>query len=215
MRKKIILTIFLLYISILAINNVHALENGVTNPLVADRILDNGEEGILLSARDIVTNGTGHVFVDTNPYTKVDLLTRGVLILVVIAARAAPILVVIVAFIALLQRANKRKIEFIKEKFYEPTKEPVDSDWGIRILKPNKPIEKCIILYNNTKLPWGDKDEPYYEKRIDLNGSGTVRIPKAIQKEGARVRFKNGKKTLLKVKFEHLHTAKSWDPNIT
>jgi hypothetical protein len=32
----------------------------------------------------------------------------------------------------------------------------------------------------------GDKDEPYYEKRIDLNGSGTVRVPKAMQKEGAK-----------------------------
>ncbi len=198
-----------MYISILAINNVRAFENVVTNPSVADRISDNVEEGTLLSAPVNITNGTGHGFVGTNPYTKVDLLTRGLSILAVLAARIAPILVIIVAFIALFQRANKRKIEFIKEKFYEPTKKPVDSDWGIRILKPNRPIEKCIILYNNTKLPWGDKDEPYYEKRIDLDGSGTVRVPKAIQKEGAKVRFKNGKKTLKEVKFEHLYKAKS------
>lgn len=54
-------------------SGVHALEDGVTIPLVADRSTDNGDEGILLSARVIVTNGTGHVFVDTNPYTQVDL----------------------------------------------------------------------------------------------------------------------------------------------
>lgn len=139
----------------------------------------------------------------------VDLLTQGVSILVVIAARVAPILVAVVFFIALLQRFNKQKIEFIKDKFYEPTKKPVESDWGIRILYPNRPIEKCIILYNNTSLPWWDNDIPYYERRIDLNGSGIVRVPIAIQKEGAMVRFKNGKKTMVKVKFEHIHTLKS------
>jgi hypothetical protein len=198
MKKKILLTIFLIYISIFTINSVHAFENAVTV-----------EKGTLLSASVNITNRTGHGFAGTNPYTKVDLLTTGLSVLAVIAARIAPIIVVIVAFIALFQRAKKRKIEFIKEKFYEPTKNPVDSDWGIRILKPNRPIEKCAILYNNTKLPWVDKDEPYYEKMIDINGSGTVRVPKAIQKEGAKVRFKNGKKTLKEVKFEHLYKAKS------
>ncbi len=54
-------------------SGVHALEDGVTIPIVADRSTENGDEGILLSARVIVTNGTGHVFVDTNPYTQVDL----------------------------------------------------------------------------------------------------------------------------------------------
>jgi uncharacterized protein len=72
MIKKILL-IFLIYISILTIGNVCALENGVTIPLVADRFTSNGEEGSYLSAQVVVTNGTGHVFVDTNPFTQVDL----------------------------------------------------------------------------------------------------------------------------------------------
>ena len=72
MIKKI-LFIFLLYISMLTIGNVYALENGVIIPLVADRITSNGEEGSYLNAQVIVTNGTGHVFVDTNPFTQVDL----------------------------------------------------------------------------------------------------------------------------------------------
>lgn len=58
---------------ILVISNVGALENGVTIPLVADRMSDTEETGAILSAQVIVTNGTGHVFVDTNPYTQVDL----------------------------------------------------------------------------------------------------------------------------------------------
>jgi len=79
MRKKIllilkkILLISLLYVFVLTIGNVYALENGVVIPLVADRITVNGEEGSYLNAQVIVTNGTGHVFVDTNPFTQVDL----------------------------------------------------------------------------------------------------------------------------------------------
>ena len=65
-----ILCIFLL---LLTINSVYALEEGVSVPLVADRSTGDGEEGVLLGAEVIVTNGTGHVFVDTNPYTQVDL----------------------------------------------------------------------------------------------------------------------------------------------
>jgi len=65
-----ILCIFLL---LLTINSVYALEEGVSIPLVADKSTGDGEEGLLLGAEVIVTNGTGHVFVDTNPYTQVDL----------------------------------------------------------------------------------------------------------------------------------------------
>ncbi len=70
MNKKFIWVILMLLI---ALSNVKALEDGVTIPLVADRSTDGGDEGVLLGARIIVTNGTGHVFVDTNPYTQVDL----------------------------------------------------------------------------------------------------------------------------------------------
>lgn len=65
------LWVFLILLAVL--NSVHALEDGVSIPLVADRSTDNGDEGVLLGAKVIVTNGTGHVFVDTNPYTQVDL----------------------------------------------------------------------------------------------------------------------------------------------
>ncbi len=66
--------IFLLFIILLVSpGSVQALENGVTVPLVADRNAGNGDEGVLLGATVIVQNGTGHVFVDTSPYTQVDL----------------------------------------------------------------------------------------------------------------------------------------------
>jgi len=43
---------------ILTINGVSALESGVSVPLVADEVQE-WEEGILLGAEVIVTNGTG------------------------------------------------------------------------------------------------------------------------------------------------------------
>ena len=68
--KYIIPFILLMF---LTSTGVQALEEGVSVPLVADKSTGDGEEGILLGAEVIVTNGTGHVFVDTNPYTQVDL----------------------------------------------------------------------------------------------------------------------------------------------
>ncbi len=65
--------LLLILVLLAAVNGAHALEDGVTIPLVADRVAEGGEEGILLFAKVMVTNGTGHVFVDTSPYTQVDL----------------------------------------------------------------------------------------------------------------------------------------------
>ena len=62
-----------LLILIVTAGTAHALDDGVTVPLVADSSTADGEQGILLFARVIAANGTGHVFVDTSPYTQVDL----------------------------------------------------------------------------------------------------------------------------------------------
>ncbi len=70
MINKILCVLFIL---IIIGGTANALEDGVTVPLVADSSTQDGEQGILLFARVIATNGTGHVFVDTSPYTQVDL----------------------------------------------------------------------------------------------------------------------------------------------
>ncbi len=62
-----------LLIFIVVAGTAHALEEGVIVPLVADSSTSEGDQGTLLYARVIATNGTGHVFVDTSPYTQVDL----------------------------------------------------------------------------------------------------------------------------------------------
>ena len=71
--RKISRFLWVSIILLAALASVQTLEDGVSIPLVADRVADSGDEGVLLEARVIVTNGTGHVFVDTNPYTQVDL----------------------------------------------------------------------------------------------------------------------------------------------
>jgi uncharacterized protein len=70
MKNKLLFTILLF---LLIPNIAFALEDGVTIPVVAYRSGEDGEKGVLLSAEVIVTRGTGHVFVDTSPYTQVDL----------------------------------------------------------------------------------------------------------------------------------------------
>lgn len=73
MGNIMIYRILYIFLLIMAINNAEALPAGVSVPLVADRSTVDGDEGVLLGAEVIVTEGTGHVFVDTNPYTQVDL----------------------------------------------------------------------------------------------------------------------------------------------
>lgn len=74
MRKLQFLIISCILLLVLnPISVVYALEDGISIPLVADKVTGDGEEGALLGAQVIVVNGTGHVFVDTNPYTQVDL----------------------------------------------------------------------------------------------------------------------------------------------
>ena len=111
------------------------------------------------------------------------------------------------AILDLILRYHKeRKIDFIIERFYEPTRKPVDSDWGIRILHPNKPIERCSVRYNGELIPWWDKDQPYYKKRLLAMGGGNVRVPKEMQDEDAKIEIRNNEKTLKTVKFKDLHT---------
>jgi len=47
---KNFLLISLIYVFVLTVGNVHALESGATIPLVADKITDSGEEGSYLNA---------------------------------------------------------------------------------------------------------------------------------------------------------------------
>ena len=128
-----------------------------------------------------------------------DVLTQIIAIFGLIIA----IFVLILRYLAFFK---ERKIEFMVERYYEPTKKPVDSEWGIRIQHLNKPIEKCSVLYNGELIPWWDKNQPYYERSFVAMGGGVVRVPKAIQDKDAKIKIQNNKKTLRTVKFKDIHT---------
>jgi hypothetical protein len=101
-----------------------------------------------------------------------------------------------------MMRTSAPKI--ILQRFRETVEKPVKSNWSIRILHPDKPIEKCRVIYNNHPLPWWDKDVPYYERTIEASGGGNVRIPIEIEKKDAKVKIKDGKRTLKSIKFREI-----------
>ncbi len=96
-------------------------------------------------------------------------------------------------------------VDFSLLRFKEPTDKPVESIWSIRVLHPNKPIEKCSVSYDGSKLPWWDKlTDPDYEKFIDRMGGGNVRIPKELKNEKAMVIVKDGNKIIRQKRFDKL-----------
>jgi uncharacterized protein len=71
-HKRIFTVLMLMLILVVPVSAIH-LEEGVTIPLVAAYTTIEGETGVLLNATVLVTEGNGHVFVDTQPYTQVDM----------------------------------------------------------------------------------------------------------------------------------------------
>jgi len=70
MRLVLAITLFILLTTPTSAINI---DEGVTIPIMAAYSTMEGETGVLLNATVIVTEGNGHVFVDTQPYTQVDL----------------------------------------------------------------------------------------------------------------------------------------------
>lgn len=69
---RLVLTAILILLMSAPACAIH-MEEGVTIPIVAAYTTMEGDTGVLLNATVIVTEGNGHVFVDTKPYTQVDL----------------------------------------------------------------------------------------------------------------------------------------------
>jgi uncharacterized protein len=70
MRLVLAITLFIILTTPISAINI---DEGVTIPIIAAYSTMEGETGVLLNATVIVTEGNGHVFVDTQPYTQVDL----------------------------------------------------------------------------------------------------------------------------------------------
>lgn len=120
-----------------------------------------------------------------------------------------PVLVSVVAvvplYLDLWNRRRESRIEMELEKFHTEPSEAGDSFWSIRILHPNRLIERCRILCNEVPLPWWDKKEPYYERKIVQGGGGVVRVPRSVATEDeSEVVVMDGDRVLRRRKFEEL-----------
>lgn len=99
---------------------------------------------------------------------------------------------------------ERHRLSFLFLRFNERSDKPIESNWSIRILHPDKAIEECSVSFDGTKLAWWDKPEPYYEKLIHAMGGGNLRIPKGIEREDAEVIVRDGKKIIRKKKFKDI-----------
>jgi len=126
----------------------------------------------------------------------------GIIVAIVVGGLAG-----IYYILRIYKEIRKPPPEFILQRFRESVQKPVKSNWSIRILHPTKLIEKCRVLYDGVRLPWWDKETPYYERTIFKMGGGNVRIPVKIQKEDAEVKILDGKKTLKRIKFKDITTT--------
>jgi len=95
-------------------------------------------------------------------------------------------------------------VKFMIQRFKEFVDKPVKSEWSIRILHPDKPIEKCIITFNGEPLPWWDNKKPYYEKTIEASSGGNVRVPSDFEDENAEIRIMDGTNILRATRFRDI-----------
>lgn len=98
--------------------------------------------------------------------------------------------------------------KFILQRFIEKTERPVKSIFSIRILHPEKPIEKCKILLDDMPLPWWDENFPYYETTIGASSGGVVRVPSRAENEEGTVTVMDGKNVLRREKFSDIVIGK-------
>jgi predicted nucleotide-binding protein len=108
----------------------------------------------------------------------------------------------------LIERVTPR-VKFILQRFVEKTDKPIKSIFSIRILHPEKAIEKCKILLDNEPLPWWDEDFAYYETTIEAGSGGVVRVPSGAEaKIDGIVTVMDGKNILRREKFEDIVIGK-------
>jgi hypothetical protein len=116
------------------------------------------------------------------------------------------ILAFIPLYLDLAVRFWKRdKINFLILRVHTESRKPIESSWTIRILHPNRAIEKCSVFVDGVKIPWsGNPNELRYEGVIYQSGGENFLIPKGIEKDSATVIIKDGNKVLRKRRFKDI-----------
>ena len=118
--------------------------------------------------------------------------------------RLLDIVGIVSLYVDRILRTRKARADFELERFQDNSQVLFESEWSIRILHPDRVIERCAVSFGGTPLPLWDKNEPYYQRKIPIGGGANFRIPKKLQEDDAEIVIKDGKKKLEKIKFSEL-----------
>ncbi len=94
------------------------------------------------------------------------------------------------------------KLEVFRVK--NPVKEPIESDWCIRLRQPIKVTSQCNVVLYGVQLRW---DDTKFERYFGINYGGNARIPKGLEKDDSRVEIRDGSRAIKKYKFNDF---KAW-----
>ena len=72
-------------------------------------------------------------------------------------------------YIDLILRLRSGRLKFSLQRFQERITEPIESEWSIRVLHPNEPIEKCKILCNDNPLQWSNNTNTENSQDTSVN----------------------------------------------
>jgi len=136
----------------------------------------------------------------------------GLDVVIAIAAIVSAIAAVIAATVGIM---NQRTTNKAQEPQFEVNR-MINSPFGtsqqaIEVSHPDKPIKKCMVLYDGKPLVCTNNIDPeQHEKFILAGGSSQFRLPSKIASEldeNALIIVKDGKKTLQSIRLKDIHRA--------
>jgi len=100
------------------------------------------------------------------------------------------------------KKAKAESPRYRFETFVEPIGQTGQTVRKIRLLHPNKMLERCRILFDGKPLTWGRVNKTM--KTIEEGGGGNVVVPDDIFDESAEVMIESNGKIIKKVKYNDL-----------
>jgi hypothetical protein len=125
--------------------------------------------------------------------------------LVIITAIVGAVTGVASLALRLLDYRKKAKADVPKfrfETFVESIGQTGQTVRKIRVLHPNKMLERCRVLFNGTPLIWDGVNRTI--KTIEEGGGGNVVVPENIFDEGAEVVLESNGKVIRRAKYKDL-----------